>query len=246
MSQPTNAQPHSSRDEEEFDKTDDEIRAELAIVQQRANEAMKKAQEEYEQALSNALENDDPVAKLAAVYPPPAGKSSGVLYQEAVDWVNAVWENASTDASECERAFATLVDLMIAYERRRVEEGGCPARRGYTNALALNLWYDAEKAWRRAHKDEKVLFQYTGTDSSDDEDDEDGVGGIVSDDEDESEDGSAGSDSEVRQRRRRQAPPHPRRSRPLNHRAMMRMRATFLLTKRMLELSVLRSPSKTV
>lgn len=244
MSQPPASQPIPNNAQDEFDKSDDEIREELKRARQHADSLMLRAQQEYEEAaapMPAKLPSSSTSAPMAAfAFPPRPGKSAQQLLEEATQWVDSVWNEASQDAQACEQAFADLVEKCQAYERRRIEEGGWPARRGHVNALALNMWYAAEKRWRRANKHIPVTFQYTGTDSSEEDDDNDdnAVGGIASDDED---DESADVTDEVRKRRRRRAPPHPRRRAPLNRLQATRMRTTFRRKKNMMTESAPRS-----
>jgi len=149
-------------------------------------------------------------------------------------WANSVWDASSTNAEICEQALTELTGKIKAAEKQRVEdEGGWPARRGWVGAKALDMWYKAEHQWRKANKDTPVAWQYTGTDSGEEESEEGEVVGDDSDDDDAGDD----DEDEVRPpggRRRRRAPPHPRRSRPLNPRAMTRMRNIFLRTMNLL------------
>jgi len=131
-------------------------------------------------------------------------------------WLAEIYEKASEESDACEQAFKELQQKVQDWEAVRVEEGCWPLARGRTGAIALDLWYNQESAWRKSNPEVPVAWIYT-------EDDSDDEGS-----EDEAEDESDASASGVRghgQRRRRRPPPHPRRSRtlPLQIRAKLRI-----------------------
>jgi len=108
-------------------------------------------------------------------------KSSEDILRDIQAWTENMYETASITMKGTEEAFAAIVERLLDYEAVRIEEGLWPSRAGQIEAKAVDLWYQAERAYlhKKGIERASVKWVYTEDDSDveddDDEDDDDEV-----------------------------------------------------------------------
>jgi len=115
--------------------------------------------------------------------PSPAQQeiSPETILAQIKSWLENIYETASITAKGTQEAFDDLMDKLLDYEAARIEQGLWPSRGGQLQAMAVDLWYQAERQFLHNKNLERksVQWQYTEDDSDtsdvDSDEDEDDV-----------------------------------------------------------------------